>query len=159
MNLGRLIERLEAADQNLICSVGFDNAYSYRGYYAHLAFHPAKNILVSDMLKLALTCVGKEFHGYKGGLYTMNFRTEVYLCEHDAFYQEPISEADVDAMFRISDVPDQKEQIRTILKLIDDTVGKWLSASLDDPKVCKEMKDDVNEFFRVITDIEHELEE
>lgn len=28
-----------------------------------------------------------------------------------------------------------------------DAVGKWLSAALDDPSVCKEMKDDINALF------------
>ena len=31
--------------------------------------------------------------------------------------------------------------------LVERTVGKWLSAALDDPNVCDEMKADINEFF------------
>jgi len=36
-----------------------------------------------------------------------------------------------------------------------DKVGSWLSAALDDPKVCKEMKQDIRDAF----DIFHEGEE
>src|SRR5262245_3440359 len=31
-----------------------------------------------------------------------------------------------------------------------DGVGKWLSAALDDPKVCDEMKADINAFFSAL---------
>ncbi len=30
------------------------------------------------------------------------------------------------------------------------TVGSWLSAALEDPAVCQEMKDDINQFFDVL---------
>jgi len=34
------------------------------------------------------------------------------------------------------------------LATVDDlVVGKWLSAALEDPKVCQAMKDDINEWF------------
>ena len=33
--------------------------------------------------------------------------------------------------------------------LVERTVGKWLSAALEDPNVCDEMKRDINEFFAV----------
>lgn len=31
-----------------------------------------------------------------------------------------------------------------------DTLGRWMSAALDDPKVCKEMKEDIDKWFEAM---------
>lgn len=40
---------------------------------------------------------------------------------------------------------------KRIAGLVERTVGKWLSAALDDPNVCDEMKADINEFFAEVS--------
>jgi hypothetical protein len=46
----------------------------------------------------------------------------------------------------------EKEQEATdyamAIKQIDDSVGPWLSAAIDDPKVCQEYKADIEEAFK-----------
>ena len=51
MQLGELIKRLEVEQQNQIVPMGFDSPHSYRGDYYCLAFEPAENISVAEMLK------------------------------------------------------------------------------------------------------------
>lgn len=47
----------------------------------------------------------------------------------------------------------QKKQRQVYQKVIQAAmfnVGPWLSAALEDPKVCKEMKEDINIFFETL---------
>lgn len=80
MTLSDLIKRLEAAPQGDILRLGFRRAHSYRGYYEQLAFEPAKDVRVSDMLATAQSALGATFDGWKGGEYTMDEYTEVWLA-------------------------------------------------------------------------------
>lgn len=79
MTLGELIEQLEAADQGVVCKLGFKRPHSYRGFYEQLGFEPAENVKVSDMLAVAKEAVGKTYEGWKGGDYTMDKHTDVWL--------------------------------------------------------------------------------
>jgi len=81
MTLKELIETLEKADPNKVVPLGFRRPHSYRGYYTDLAFAPAKNITVGEMLACAQSALGKTFDGYKGGEYTMSEYTTVWLAE------------------------------------------------------------------------------
>jgi len=80
VTLGELIEKLETAPQNRVLALGFRNPHSYRGYYDNLAFEPAENVPVSEMLNIARGCVGATFGGWKGGGYTMDAHTDVWLA-------------------------------------------------------------------------------
>lgn len=82
MWLSELIEYLEAENEDRILSFGFAHPHSYRGYYDRLAFEPAWNVRVGDMLKDAKESKGKTFMGYKGGDYTMDGMTEVYIAKY-----------------------------------------------------------------------------
>lgn len=82
MTLGELIDTLKAADQGVVCKMGFSRPHSYRGYYDQLAFEPTDNAKVSEMLKCAEESLGKEFTGYKGGEYTMDKHTDVWLAHY-----------------------------------------------------------------------------
>ncbi|MFB8071112.1 hypothetical protein [Streptomyces californicus] len=79
MVLEDLIEMLEAADPDTVVKHGFTNPHSYRGYYHDLAFEPASNVRVGDMLEDARGALGETFEGWKGGDFTMNGYTDCWL--------------------------------------------------------------------------------
>ena len=82
MYLGELIQKLEEADPNLTVRMGFGSPHSYRGYYDELAFEPAPNVPVGSMLKAARSALGKTFTGYKGGEFTMDKYTNVWISRY-----------------------------------------------------------------------------
>lgn len=82
MVLDELIKVLEQADPNVVVKRGFDSPHSYRGYYHDLAFEPAFNIRVGDMLAAARGALGDTFKGYKGGDYTMHGYTDCWLANY-----------------------------------------------------------------------------
>lgn len=79
MELRRMIEMLEAADPAMVVPNGFRNPHSYRGYYDDLAFEPAKNITVGEMLEAARSAEGATYQGWKGGDYTMHGYSDCWL--------------------------------------------------------------------------------
>lgn len=84
-SLGELIERLEAevfATPEKVLRHGFKRPHSYRGDYSELAFEPAENVRVADMLRDARAALGTTYQGYKGGDYTMNSWTPIHLAQH-----------------------------------------------------------------------------
>lgn len=152
MTLGRLIELLEQADLFFICKNGFDQCYSWRGDYAQLAFRPAHDVSVDSMLTVAQSAVGKSFYGYKGGNYKMTLETEVYVAQwgeyggdSDEFTEDRLSAMLGDAR--------QSTDTERLAQGFRDTVGKWLSAALDDKLVCQDMKDDINTFFELLEEV------
>ena len=80
MTLGELIERLKKADPDKVVPKGWNNPHSYRGYYECLAFEPADNVTVGEMLKCAEDSLGKTFQGWKGGDFKMYEFTDVYIA-------------------------------------------------------------------------------
>lgn len=78
--LGALIEWLKYADQDAILLFGFGSPHSYRGYYEDLAFTPVMGAKVAYMLAHAKEALGKEFHGYKGGKFTMKESTDCWVA-------------------------------------------------------------------------------
>lgn len=81
MTLGNLIGWLEKQDPNLRVKDGFGKPHSDRGSYDELAFAPKPTAKLRSMLKHAKSALGKTFEGYKGGDYTMNKFTSVYIGE------------------------------------------------------------------------------
>ena len=80
LNLGSLISILEQENPDKVVRNGFRNPHSYRGYYECLAFEPAKDITVREMLVDAKYALNRAFTGYKGGCYRMNEYTDVYIA-------------------------------------------------------------------------------
>ncbi len=78
--LGELITELEKVNPDLRVVRGFGPASSYRGYYDHVAFAPAPNTLVGDMLRDARFALGNIFSGWKGGEFNMTAYTPVWLA-------------------------------------------------------------------------------
>lgn len=82
LTLGRLIARLrEEPDQSKRLKLGFTYPHSYRGFYEQLAFEPAENVTVAEMLAIAESSLGGTFHGWKGGDYVMGEYTETWIAE------------------------------------------------------------------------------
>ena len=81
MLLKELIKYLENEDPKLVVPMGFNEPHSYRGFYGDLAFEPAGNVTVGEMLKLAKEALGRTYSGWKGGQFKMNGFTDVHLAE------------------------------------------------------------------------------
>lgn len=82
MNLGQLIELLKAMpDKAKVLPKGFKNPHSWRGIYAELAFEPADNVSVADMLAAAESAVGSTYEGWKGGDNTMQRDTTIHISK------------------------------------------------------------------------------
>ncbi len=88
MYLKELIAALVKEDPSAILPRGFRNPHSYRGYYDRLAFEPAENISIGEMLECAESALGRTFQGYKGGDYVMGEYTEVYIAEYGCCGEE-----------------------------------------------------------------------
>lgn len=82
MYLNELIETLEKYPREQVVAKGFNSAHSYRGDYAQLAFEPADNVTVGEMLDCARKAFGKTYRGYKGGEYKMGEYTECYIANY-----------------------------------------------------------------------------
>ena len=82
MTLDQLIAALEAAPLYLRVPLGFSSPHSYRGYYTDLAFEPQEDTTVGQMLVCAKSALGQTYHGWKGGEYTMEEHTDVWLAEY-----------------------------------------------------------------------------
>lgn len=86
MNLNEIIEALEKAldaDGNRLVRHGFNGSspHSFRGFYHDLAFDPASDVQLADMLAGLYAARGQAFEGYKGGQYLMNGGVDVYIAE------------------------------------------------------------------------------
>lgn len=90
MTLGELITALEAADPRLVLPHGFTHPHSYRGYYEQLAFEPAKNVTIGEMLADAQAALGGTFWGYKGGDYEMTADTDCWIANQGSANGEQI---------------------------------------------------------------------
>jgi hypothetical protein len=81
MTLGELINALEDHDPAKIVPTGFNSPHSYRGCYEDLAFEPAANATVGDMLADARAALGTTYEGWKGGQFTMRDYTDCWLSQ------------------------------------------------------------------------------
>lgn len=81
MMLGELITRLEAANPQQTVHHGFCNPHSYRGDYMDLAFEPATNTTVADMVAAARSALGTTYQGWKGGDFTMTEHSWCWLSQ------------------------------------------------------------------------------
>lgn len=81
LSLGDLITVLESHHPAKVVPLGFARPHSYRGFYDELAFEPANYVTVAGMLQAARSALGATYQGWKGGDYTMNEYTPVWLAE------------------------------------------------------------------------------
>lgn len=87
MTLGQLIGALKTVkDKSRTMSKGFRNPHSWRSMYQELAFEPAENVTVLEMLQAAEGAVNKTFQGYKGGDFTMTLETPIHISHEGESY-------------------------------------------------------------------------
>jgi len=107
MCLGKLIEALKGLPQDAVTKYGFNDAYTYRGYYEELAVQPA-TASIGAMVKVLEGALDTVMEGYKGGQYTMHQNVGVWLAEWGATAgSEPITSSwlrlvELDAAARVS---------------------------------------------------------
>lgn len=91
MTIGELVNTLKRKDQDAsvrldwIYTVPKGGVHSYRGYYEDLAIGYGEmdfktDPKVSDVVKWLEDAIGKDFFGYKGGEYTMELETVVWVA-------------------------------------------------------------------------------
>lgn len=80
--LSSLIEKLERHHPDKVIKNGFTCPHSYRGDYNCVAFEPAENITVREMLCAAKSALGETFTGYNGGEYIMDNFSIVYIAKY-----------------------------------------------------------------------------
>lgn len=88
--LGDFIKKLKTLEQDKPIEFGFGGAVptefdSYRGYYAEIALgyegaYGTSAVLVSELLEKAEACIGETFQGWKGGDFTMNEDTNLFVA-------------------------------------------------------------------------------
>jgi len=91
--LGQLIEELEKIEADEDCYVSFafgsfvpTTCHSWRGSYNEISIGYAemewdKRPKLNEFLQHLRDCIGKEFTGWKGGEYIMDFDTPVWVAE------------------------------------------------------------------------------
>jgi hypothetical protein len=93
LDLGELVDLLKAIyteHPGRIAPFGFRNPHSYRGDYSQLAFEPACNVPVADMLTYARFALGATYQGWKGGDFTMTKSTACWLAREGESAAETI---------------------------------------------------------------------
>ena len=81
MTLGEIIAALKQEPQDKILSIGFGRPHSYRGRYHDLAFEVRFRVSVAEVLDACQGAIGREFDGWKGGVFLMDEDSECWLAE------------------------------------------------------------------------------
>lgn len=81
LTLGEMILTLENLNQCLVIE-GLGDLHSYRGYYSDLAFDlsTAKGKTVHELLIECKEALGKTYEGWKGGDFTMDKSTPLWVA-------------------------------------------------------------------------------
>ena len=82
LTLGELISTLEKMPENTTLP-DLADPHSYRGFYEDLAFEPGEGAATAgELLTRCRSAVGECFRGYKGGYYTMNCDTPLWIAHY-----------------------------------------------------------------------------
>ena len=83
LTLGDLIKKLEAMPQDTLVA-NLRKPKSYRGYYEDLAFsqHGGRRLASQFLHDCKSYILNHAFHGYKGGEYTMDALTPLWIAEY-----------------------------------------------------------------------------
>jgi hypothetical protein len=73
------IEKKVAFNKFAVLNYGFNASHSCRRNYSYLAFSPARNTPICEMLQAAKKAIGSTYTGWKGGAYRMDERSVVYI--------------------------------------------------------------------------------
>lgn len=88
LTLGELINLLKMANPQFYVRFGTSDVrlptklHSYRGIYEHLAlgYDDKSDITVFSLVEILNQAVGKKFNGWKGGQYTMTYKTPIWMA-------------------------------------------------------------------------------
>lgn len=84
LTIGGLIDALEASKVDFVqldTGGGIGREHSYRGYYSDLSFEPIDEpAKASDVIKLCKAAAGSIYEGWKGGEYTMDLDTPLWVA-------------------------------------------------------------------------------
>ncbi len=100
LDLAGIIARLEREDPDRRIPDGFHQPHSYRGFYDQLAFEPAADISIGDMLTAARSALGATYQGYKGGDYRMDGDVHCWIANWGNSDGTPITASLLDQMLR-----------------------------------------------------------
>jgi hypothetical protein len=92
LKLEPIVEKYKDKDEQSIPTVVYDFGYmrpscfdSWRGAYKELALdynEDSDAMKVTDFLEMCRQTIGKTFTGYKGGEFTMNKHTPIWIANH-----------------------------------------------------------------------------
>lgn len=89
LKLGDLVDALDKLPQGAPVQFGYNDKLapksvnSYRGYYEDLAVQPAEAyVTVQEFRGTLKGSLGKTFTGYKGGQFTMDRKSTVWVSAH-----------------------------------------------------------------------------
>lgn len=89
-SLGDFINQLKdfsKSNPGKLIKIGIKNPHSFRGYHRELAFERGKSPQkIEDMILVAQSALGVRFEGYKGGYYTMDKHTPVWVSSYGTSY-------------------------------------------------------------------------
>lgn len=83
LTIGTILRVLDELPAKHVTSYGWDDAYSYRGYYEELSVNRTK-ASVATMRAVLQGAVGRVMDGYKGGEYLMKLDTGVWVASWGA---------------------------------------------------------------------------
>ena len=100
LTLGGLMAALDAMPDNalVVCDDGtaIGDEHSYRGYYADLAFKPAKEASVGDVRVLCERAISQSYTGYKGGEFCYDADTPLWRATYGCTGEAIISATQID---------------------------------------------------------------
>lgn len=81
LTLGDVLVALQKEDPEKMLKFGLTYGHSYRGYYDQVAFELSPYISVGNMKKEVEEAVNHTYTGWKGGEYSMNLTTPVWVAD------------------------------------------------------------------------------
>ena len=97
MKANELIEYLEALPLDKVFRRGFHKPHAHR-MDGELAFEPADNKTVDEMLQCVKSAIGQTYEHWKGNQYTMQVYSDVYIATGRADSGTPLCPAMLDCM-------------------------------------------------------------
>ena len=120
MILEYVIKMLEQEDPKRVVAHGWDNAYSYRGYYEQLAFHQAEKVTIGKMLTVAKEANGQLMTGYKGGIFRMWLYTDCWVTKDYSDLGSELEETLLERLLETDEFTEVRSQVATLTRERDE---------------------------------------
>lgn len=82
MPLGQLVAELRQLPEGTVVTGVSPEVNSYRGYYEDLAIEPGLATSATTLVEVLSAAIGQTFEGYKGGDFTMDRMTRVWVAPY-----------------------------------------------------------------------------